>query len=417
MHATVRGLLVLISSLAVAADTRLPDDSEHHCPGLDAVSAPTKIAAACEREAGDLAETAHHPDLAEVHYRRAHALWALLAPNFIAEDAATLLNLGEVYASQAKTADAENTLNQALALARQVTLDQPRLSIVAADRLGAFYTQTGLPERGRPLLDEAIAKLRTPALASLSELAYACNALGMADLWARSYISAESYLREAVADASQAFGEDNAETAIYQANLAVTLFLRGQNDRAEILLHRARFVIAKTLSADSLPLGKVLAALASVETALGEFTSAEADARQSLAILSRLCDSQSLEVISGKVLLGTLFLRERKTPEAALIFPDAVAAERRLAQNPRAINPRVLADGIRRLGQLRAQQHDWHAAETLYRESLRIFEASLAPADPALAPVLTEYVNVLKHSGAPRAEVRSIEARAKAIKS
>lgn len=413
MHATVRGLLLFTSFMALAAEPRLPADSAL-C--VTDTGVPTPATALCEQQAGARAEEENRPDLALSHYLAAHSIWQFLGPDHMQSDVLTLINLGTLYGSQGRIADAEKTLNQALAFARAVAPGYPVLQFITASRLGAFYTQTAMPDRGRALLDEAITKLRTPELASLPDLAYACNARGMADLWNRDYAAAEAWLREAVAAASQDPGEDSPKTAAYEANLAVTLYFRGQNARAEVLLHRARYITETRLGV-GLPLGKILADLSAVESALGEFAAAETDGQQSLAILTRFRDPQSLDVVSSKVLLGTIYLTEHKTTDAARILPDAVEAERRLAGTPGVINPRVVADGIRRLGQLRAQQNDWREAESLYRESLNLYESNLTSADPALAPVLSEYVNVLKHNGAPRAEVKRFEARVKAIKS
>jgi hypothetical protein len=130
-----------------------------------------------------------------------------------------------------------------------------------------------------------------------------------------------------------------------------------------------------------------------------------------LAILSRWREPDSPEIAAENVTLATLYMRERKIAEAAKILPDAVAVERRVASDRRA-----LADGIRRLAELRALEHSWREAQALYGEAIAIYESTLGPSHPGIAPVLLEYAGVLKHCGVPRAEVKNIETRAKAIK-
>jgi tetratricopeptide (TPR) repeat protein len=412
MRTTVPGLLILVCSLAAAEPSIVPLPACQ--PETDG---PEEQMALCEHNAGAVDEANGENARAEAHYLRAHSIWEQLGPESSFWNAVTLSSLGRLYTSDGKLADAEKNLTRALTLARTVEAAHPMLPVVIGSRLGALYGQTGLPERGRPLLDESIAKLRAAPVRNVPELAYACNALAMLDLWTRSYATAETLLREAISLATQDPGDDSPEIATYQANLGVALYLQGRNDQAAVLLHRARFLMETKLGPDNLHLGNVLAYLTSVETALGEFPGAEADALRAIAILSRLRDPHGLEVASAKVLLGTLYLRQGKTAEAERILPEAVEAERRLASDPRAINPRVLADAIRRLGQLRVLQGNWHDAQPLYRESLALYESNIGLFDPVLAPVLTEYANVLKHNGAPRAEVKSLEARAKAIKS
>jgi len=382
------------------------------CPAPGA----TARAAICEAETGAIEEAASHADAAEPHYRRALSIWNQLTPDYATYRAATLMNLGNLYRTQHRTTEAENMLTQALALARQSNNDHGRLLAVVTSRLGGFYSESGAPERGRPLLNQAISMLRTPALSNPAELAYAFNSLGMLDLRAGDYKSSESNLREAVSVAQSALGESHPDTALYQANLALALYSQGQYDRAELLLNRARYIVETRLPPGSSRLGTILADLTAIETAEGHYARAEADAAQSLAILSRRNEPESPEIAVENVMLATLYLRERKIAEAAKILPDAVALERRLDGADPGIARRILADGIRRLGELRALEHNWNEAQTLYSEAVEIYESTIGSNHPGMAPVLREYADVLKHCGASKAEVKNIEARAKSIK-
>jgi tetratricopeptide (TPR) repeat protein len=283
-------------------------------------------------------------------------------------------------------------------------------------RLGGFYSESGTPERGRSLLNQAIPMLRTPALSNPVELAYACNLLGMLDLRAGDYKAGEASLREAVSVATDALGDSHPDTAIYEANLALALYNEGHYDRAEILLNRARHIVETRLPADNFRLGRILADLTNVETALGQFARAETDGEQSLAILSRWREPASAEIAIENVTLATVYLRERKIAEAEKILPGAVALERRLSDDPHMPDRRILADGIQKLGELRALEHNWHDAQKLFSEAIAIYASTLGPSHPLMAPVLLEYAAVLKHCGAPKAEVKDIEARARSIK-
>lgn len=425
------GLLGLSSSLAVAAGvpgdfyqvikqahtalTRFDPESaralvsracQPEAPAQDALVRT----AICESETGVIEEAAGHTDAGELHYLQSLSIWNRLAPDHAAYHAATLMNLGSVYRTQRRAAEAEDSLTQALAIARQTTGEDLLVAVVTS-RLGGFYSESATPERGRSLLNQAIPMLRTPALSNPVELAYACNLLGMLDLRGGYYEAGESSLREAVAVATESLGEAHPDTAIYEANLAQALYSEGEYDRAEVLLNRARYIVETRLPGGSLRLGKILADLTEVETALGQFSRAEADGEQSLAIMLRWRGADSPEIAQENVMLGTLYLRERKIAEAARILPAAVAVERRLAGDPR-----VLADGIQRLAELRALERNWHDAQALYSEAIAIYESMPGPGYRGMGPVLLEYTGVLKHCGAPRAEVKSIEARARAMK-
>jgi tetratricopeptide (TPR) repeat protein len=425
------GLLSLSSSLAVAAGgpgdfdqvvkqahgalAKFDLDSARGllsqvCQPLASPSDTSVRTGICESETGAIEEAAGHVDAAETRYRRALSIWSQLAPDHAAYRAATLMNLGSVYRAQRRMAEAEDMLTQAFTIAGQTT-GEDRLLAVVTNRLGGLYSESATPERGRALLNQAIPMLRTPALSNPAELAYACNLLGMLDLRDGDHKAGESNLREAVSVATDSLGEAHPDTAIYEANLARALNAEGQYGRAEVLLNRARYIVESRLPAGSLRLGSILAELAAVETAQGEFTRAEADGAQSLEILSRFRGPDSLEMAVENVMLGTLYLRERKIAEAAKILPDAVALERRLAGDRG-----VLADAILRLAELRALERNWRDAQTLFNEAIAIYESALAPGHPGMAPMLLEYANVLKHSGAPRGEVRNVEAKARALK-
>jgi len=80
--------------------------------------------ALCETESGAIEEAASHADAVEVHRRRALPMWNQPGPYYAPFCASTLMNL--------------------------------------ASRLGSLYGESAAPERGRPLLNEAIVMPRTP---------------------------------------------------------------------------------------------------------------------------------------------------------------------------------------------------------------------------------------------------------------
>ncbi|HWE51010.1 MAG TPA: tetratricopeptide repeat protein [Bryobacteraceae bacterium] len=399
--------VALTKSDLVAARASL----DEACPARP-VPATSPRSALCETEAGAIDEAAGQTQNAEAHYRRAIPMWEQLGPDFSTFYATALMDLGNLYQARHRPHEAEAALTRALAHAGE----HDPVRAVIATRLGSFYSESSTPERGRPLLNEAIAMLRARAASKPAEMARACNALGMIDVRAGTYKTGETNLREAVSIAEHSLGESHPDTALYEGNLALALYLEGEYARAEVLLRRARHIIETSLPPESPRLGNVLASLTVVETAQGEFIRAETDGKQSLAILTRLREPDSPEIAVQQVTLGALYLKEKKIDDAAALLPGAVAVERLLSDDSRLPDRRVLADGIRRLGELKALQRDWTGARTLYAEAVSIYESTLGPAHPAIAPVLLEYAGVLKHCNTPGAQVKDIEARARAMK-
>jgi len=303
----------------------------------------------------------------------------------------------------------EQSLHRALALAKTLTGPARELYAMLLTRSGSLYGDLDQPDRARPMLEEAIAELRAPTPLNAPELALAYSSLGMLEIGSGHYKSAESDLREALALAGGSLGEASPETAAYATNLAVALMAQGQYSRAATLLRRARFVIESRLGPDSVQVVNVLVELTSAETGLGRFRIAEGCGNKALSILNRV-PGGSPEIALTQATLGTLYLREGKTAEAERILPAAVEEERRFLRDGR-----TLAAGIRGLAALRVQQHAWSDAESLYREAIGYYERRMGAEHPDLAPVLREYAAVLKHRGASRAEIRNIEARARAI--
>jgi tetratricopeptide (TPR) repeat protein len=280
--------------------------------------------------------------------------------------------------------------------------------------MGRFFGDSGTPERGRALLNASIAILRSAKTAPQSELAYAYGSLGMLELRTGHVSAAEPNLRQAVSLATTALGEDHPETAVYESNLGVALYLEGHLDRAEVILHRARHVAETTLPG-SYELGTILATLTVIETSTGEYKQAEADGEESLAILLQH-RSGELEVAFAKVGLATACVREGKVAKASSILPEAIEAERQAAHDPRMKDQLVLASSIHLLGEVRAVQHNWTESKALYSEAIALYESAPQPRRSELALVLREYADVLKHSGASKASIKDVEAKAKALK-
>jgi tetratricopeptide (TPR) repeat protein len=261
----------------------------------------------------------------------------------------------------------------------------------------------------------ATAKACSSAASNPVESASACGALGMIDLAAGNNKAAEAKFREAIAMATPALGESHPDVAVYQSDLAVALAADRQYGRAEVLLHRAQYVLNATLPPGDARLATVLAELSAVESAEKEFARAEADAEQSLAIVARGHAPETLDVAVQRVVLASVYIRERKLADADRMLTDAVALERRLVADAGSSDRRILANGIRKLAELRAVQHNWRDSEALFRETIGIYESTAGPSHPMIAPILMEYAEVLKHCGVPKEQVKNVESRAKAI--
>ncbi len=380
------------------------------CPAEKMAAFPLQSAALCEHLLGTVAEAREHGDEAASLYLKSLAAFEQLGRPYIAHTVSTLTNLSALYRRQRRLSDAETMLAQALELSRTLASTDPELYAITLSRAGALYIDLGPPNRARAMLNEAIAGFRVLARPNAPELAYALSSLGMIEISSGQYKSAEFNFREAVTLATESLGETDPATAAYSTNLALALLTQGQFDRAETLLNRARFVVESRLGPDNTQLARVFTELTSVETALGKFRLAEDDGKKSLSILNSHAPAGSLEIVLAQVALGSLYVRQHNIADAEKILPAAVTMERGILKDGT-----ILADGIRNLASLKAQKHAWNDAESLYREAIGLYEQKLGADHSDIAPILRAYADVVKHQSTPGADVRTIEARARAI--
>jgi len=368
------------------------------------------LTASCEHEAGEIAAARDDDQQALAHYRKALAAWDADTKASPANRITTIINLGDTYRRLRRATEAQQTFADALKLLDPAS--PPVLRATALIRAGALCDEMNDTVRARQLLDQALAILRPLKESVQPQLAMALNETGLLELKSGTYKPAEMQLREGLALANAAFGEENPETASYMTNLALALLVQGQYSGADVLLRRARFVIESHAGKESLRLVPVLAELGSLEKREGKFRLAEENTEHALGILIHRIPYDTEQIVLTRVSLAGIYIRERKAVEAEALLPPAIEAERGFYNAGR-----TLADGLRELAELRVLQNQMPQAAALYREAIELYDDALGSSHPDIGPVLREYIDVMKRNKAPRAERREIEARVHAIES
>ncbi len=388
-----------------------PDQAEFAYRQACAVTAgnphPLAREITCENLFASIDEARGNTVRAEELYARAVSDAERAGVAYLPVYCARLIDLGEYYRRHGKDESAEGSLLKATALARRLP-EYGELLPEALTRLGGYYAQSPQPERGRAPLTEALSLLAgnrasaTPA----SQIAFARGALGMIDLVAGNFSAAEASLRQSVAIATTALGEDHPVTAGYQTNLALVLIAERQFAGAGLLLRRARYLVEKSRSPWEPQLAAIFSELSSVASGEGRPTDAEEYAQHALSLLQRQSESDPVRIASAQVALAAIFLRRHDLSAAEAILPDTVTDQRRMG-----IHAAALANSVQLLGDLRQQQHNWSAAEALYREAIALRKDTGADS-PALLRSLAEAV---KRRGGEKQEIRALEARARAV--
>jgi tetratricopeptide (TPR) repeat protein len=386
------------------------------CPADFVSTYPAGKAITCDNALASVDEARGNPVRAEQRFLRAVANAERAGLSYQPVYCAKLIDLGEYYHRQGRTADAEVSLHKSVDLARGLTAVMPELLPEALIRLGGLYPDSPQPERGREPLTEALAIVAASAASGrpvppVIEVARAHSALGMIDLDTGDPRGAEANLRESVALATSALGEDHPVTAAYQTNLALTLLAEDQFERAGILLRRAQFVVESRPSPPDSELAVIYAALSSVAGSENKMAQAEDYAHRALSILNREQRPEARYVAIAQATLAGIYLHSHDLVSAEMILPQAVETQREAA-----VSPNTLAGSVQLLAELRALERRWREAEALYREALSIYERhGAANSIPVVAPLLRALADVLKHNGGSNDEVRALETRARDI--
>jgi tetratricopeptide (TPR) repeat protein len=371
--------------------------------------APARVAY-CHHQLATIDSARDKDNDAERHYLLAIESWKPAGGPYATSWCVTLMNLGDLYRRQHRLPEAEQVLRQAAAIAKQYEQQKPELHPGALSRLGVIYLEMSRIEEAMTVLKDAVQRFAAVKTADPAEEAYAWNGLGMVQLGSGLEQDADASLRRAISLAAPVLGENHPETVSYQTNFALVLILQGQFDRAATLLRRAKSVLETRSGPTDFRLGLVLAELSACASGQKKLALAEDYAQQSLSILKRQPQTNATAVALASVNLADVYLKARRLDEAERLLPPAIATERQLVPGTR-----LLADGLRRLADLRAQQHSWQTAQDLYRESIDIYERRLGANSPVLAPALRGYADALRHVGGSKAEVRVLESRAKAV--
>jgi len=379
------------------------------CPAELVGEFPVAKAVTCENLLASVDEARGNLSRAEQRYLHAVAGAEQAGPAYRPLYCARLIDLGEHYRRQGELDKAETTFLRAVELARTIGAERPILLPEALIRLGGAYADSAQPERGRASLMEALTLIDAGADLQMTEGAYAHDRLGIIELAAGHQHEAESHLRQSVALATEAFGEDHPVTAAYQTNLALTLIVAREFDRAAILLRRAQFIVESQPNPPGSELAAIYAEMSEVSSVEGKTATAEDYALRAISILNMQPKPDVRAAAAAEVTLAEIYLRSHDTASAEKILPHAVEAQRRSATNAG-----TLAVSTELLGDLRAQQRNWQAAEGLYREALALREKCRSTAiDPTIGPLLRALADTLKHEGKSKDEIRSLEAQAR----
>lgn len=402
-------VLLAVRMMVAAAGTNLPTLASvaetHSCaPGGE----PGATAVCLNRQA---LEQERHGDFAAASQALAEAerLWTRDPKPPASLHAAILSNLGETYEQLGHSREARDCFQTAMSLNEDTFGRADVHTAYSMVRLATIEMMLGSPAKAEELLNTALPMERRALPDSTVEFAAALSFAAMFQLQKGDIAAAARLAKEGVA----ASGSGSMESPEYAANLTTlaSVYIVEHNPaRATPLLNQAIDILERRLGLEHPRLAPVLMDRAMIYQDEGKTSLAEIDAVRAVAILTRASGPESVSTTWAGGRLSGIYLDEGKVKDAEEILPQAVERQRLFYDRP---NWRVAAS-IGELARLRAAQSRSGEAETLYRESLAMFEAA-APQNPEAARTMSSYADSLRAGGGSKREIRRLTAKAKSM--
>jgi len=320
-----------------------------------------------------------------------------------------LSNLGETYEQLGRWREARTCFEHAISVNTTTLGNKNVHTAYSMVRLATIEMLLGNPAHAEELLNTALPVERQSLPGSAVELSGALSFFSMLKLQKGEASAAEELAQEGV-EASGSLNRDSPEYAGSLTTLAGVYIVEHDLTRATPLLNRAIDILERRLGLEHPRLAPMLMDRAMIFQGEEKTSLAEADATRAVAILTHESGGDGINTAWAKARLSGVYLDEGKVKEAEEILPQAVERQRRFYDRP----DWHVAASIGELGRLRAAQSRTGEAETLYRESLAMFDAA-APNNPEAARAMRGYADLLRADGGSKREIRRLMARARSL--
>lgn len=281
--------------------------------------------------------------------------------------------------ARGELADARELLRRGADRLDHELMDQPLLRASLLDTLGGIYTDLGLYDEARPLIDEALElrrKLHGETHAETIETrirqASLAHYSGQGD--------AVSLFRQVLELYDASGGGDTEVLGDLLNDLGAALGAKGRIDEADEVLHRSLRVHEHLFGPRDLRVAKILHNLSGIAYYRGDSVATEALISRAIEIREAVLDEDDLELAGSREVLALLRRQQGRLAEAAALLEGLVAA------NERVLGPRhpQLARALVNLGLTRQSLGEHEAALTLLERAVAINEATLSPDHPQL---------------------------------
>ncbi len=261
-------------------------------------------------------------------------------------------------------------------LASELT-DQPLVRARLLDTLGGTYTELGLFDEARPLLEEALARRERLRGGDHLEVASTLVRLGaLAHLSGKG--EAEPLFRRALGIREARLGPEHPDVADVLNKLGTALAAKGRLDEAEATLQRALALEEQLWGKDDPRVAKVLHNLSGIALYRRRTEDFERLLERALAIRERALAEDDPDLAGSREALALLRRRQGRPAEAAALLERLVATAERVY----GLEHSALARALLNLGLVRQDLREDVAAQELIERALGILGRTVEPSHP-----------------------------------
>jgi tetratricopeptide (TPR) repeat protein len=326
-----------------------------------------------------------------------------------------LNNLGKIAEDQGNTEEATKLYAQALSLREKPNELNPNEVSDNLNKLAAVCRKEGKFEEAESLLSKSLRTLEQTKGTDNKNLIIALNNLAMVERELQKYNQAEALYMRSTNITEKAFGTDSKEYANSLDNLG-DLYLEKAVYHKEGKFEETETLLSKSLNEQDLSQSRVnyqqsldirkklfgdksqelilsLNKLVEVSREQGNYTLAESEAKEIIAILENNPVKDRSTLATGLTNLALLYQEEGKNDQVEPLLKQTVE----IAQLPDSgCSKEEIANDLNNLARFYREQGNYSQSQECYKQSLALRKSTLVPDDPRIAASLHNYANLLR---------------------
>ncbi len=323
-----------------------------------------------------------------------------------------LNNLASIYLAKARYDEAEQLYLRSLNIDEKILGTEHPDIATPLNNLASVYKAKGRYIEAESFYKRSL-EIRERILGPEDTLV--ANSLNnLADLYRiqARYNDAEVLYERSLRIDEKALGPNHPSIAATLNNIGLLYQSQGYYDKAEISFQKALDIVQKTLGQDHPYFAFTLNNMGMLQRNNGNYDKAESLYNRSLIIIEKVFGPNHPDLANTLNNLAEMYRMQNKLSKAGPLFRRALDIYRKI---PERAHPDMVAACINNLASLCSSLENYHEAESLYKEAIKILEDTVGSYHPYVAILLINYSKLLIKTGR-KAEALSKIAQAKKIR-